>query len=268
MTCSVLHFHDVDQHPFVQALFQPNIHERTGNFQTVAAQKLAALEQTYLFIAGDQVEFQKARAHIQALTRDKERNPERLELREARLRLLQGHEPNALEETVAWLLDTRRDRWTRLAQTLGCPFPDAFELFRGVHDAESVEYVLEHWLGADDTDDFPVLQHSTASWSLSEQSARVFMGSGLDAVLYRAVVDFDTTFADMLVDDSSFVVPYQRQWEVVAGPVQEGAPLFASKAGTKIRFQGRTYHFVDRHLLAERWSAGQTGFKLNPGGRR
>lgn len=229
--------------------------------------KLRRLESDYATIAGDAVEFRRARRYIKELTKDREVNAQRLALRSARLRLLQGHPPQTdLEESVAWLLDTRRERWRRLAHILNVPFPDAFHLYRGVKGKESVGDVVTHWMGPTSKPLFPVLQHSTASWSLQERAARVFMGDDPDAVMYVAQVDFDLTFADMLVDDSSFVVPYQNQWEVVAGPVTESGALYASKMDTVVRFQGVEYTFEQRDLLWRHWSTPGPSGTLSGGG--
>ena len=92
------------------------------------------------------------------------------------------------------------------------------------------------------------------------------MGRGPDAVLYRADVDFDSTFADMLVDDGSFVVPYQNQWEVVAGPLEPEGALFADVAATTVRFQGKVYTHGERELLREHWSQGGSPPTLRAGG--
>lgn len=264
---AVLRLDDLQQHPLIQRLLKPNIHRRTKDYGRVSQDKLDRLEADYAPIFQDRVEFLRARRYIAELTRDKQANPVRLELRASRLRMLAGDPPASdLDEAVAWLLDTRRTRWERLALQLGVAFPDRFQVYRGVGGQESVGAVLGHWMGAQNAREFPVLQYSTASWSLSPATGTKFMGSGPDAVLYRADVDFDSTFADMLVDDGSFVVPYQNQWEVVAGPLEPEGALFADVAATTVRFQGKVYTHGERELLREHWSQGGSPPTLRAGG--
>ncbi|MFC3832893.1 MULTISPECIES: hypothetical protein [Deinococcus] len=80
------------------------------------------------------------------------------------------------------------------------------------------------------------------------------MGRGPDAVLKRADIGFDCTFADLLVDDGSLAVPPQHQWEVVAGSLEPEGALCADAAATTVRFQGKVYTHGERELLREHWS--------------
>lgn len=252
----------VIKHPFVRNIRQPSVWPRMGRakYAVMSTAKLQKLQGLYQAVHHDQAAFLNARLYTQELTRDSVHNPVREQIVAARVRLLKGLAPRSpLEESVAWLLDTRRERWTRLSALLGIPIPDYFELFRGNYGLESVKWVLDHWINQEHTD-LPVMQHSLASWSLSQPAARRFMRRGPHAVLYQAQVHFDDTFADLLVDDGGFLVPYQNQWEVLAGPPDEGLPLFAQRGWTRVRLNGREYRYEERELLFQAYtSARQAG---------
>lgn len=136
----------------------------------------------------------------------------------------------------AWFA-TRSARWELLAERLEIPVPDAFLLYRavklwrdGVHSKSSagkdaalreVAEVVALWRSQPLT---PVIvrQSALGSWSLSESGTVSHRDAKL-ALLYRAEVNFDVTFADKWVDDSSFLEYSPENEVIVRGPVETRA---------------------------------------------
>ncbi|GGJ58341.1 hypothetical protein [Deinococcus roseus] len=126
--------------------------------------------------------------------------------------------PDPVNQTLVTWGGSRRARWERLVQHLDLPFPTSFRLYRGVRLKQSFNPfpdLLNCWQQGRPS---ACQTHPLDSWTFDPQVAEAFVttsqhpGSG---VVLAADVVFESTLADVFVDDSYFLFPYHQQMECV-----------------------------------------------------
>ena len=184
---------------------------------------------------------------VEYWTRDFEANIERLLIRKAFSDILKGKTPiSSWEIDVAVTLVSRRARWENLTEKVGIAFPDAFLCYRGVKGIEYVQELTDAWL--DDSEFLAVRQHELASWSLSKSSAERFAVDPHAAVIFIAEIPFEQTLIDKWVDGGRFVIPYYKQYEIVAG-YDEPDGIVANSTRSEIFFRGKRYTYAEKREL-------------------
>lgn len=163
------------------------------------------------------------------------------------------------------VLDTRAARWQAAAQAAGVDVPSSFRVYRGVRDGtgDFLQDVYEAW--RDNATEFRVRAKEMASWSFNRQTAINFAGGGSQSVVYQADLPFAQTFADQLIDDSSFLSSFFGEHEVISITAQPNAIVGDPRAVT-VRFGGRVYTWADRADFIRAWEAahGPGGMKRAP----
>ena len=203
-----------------------------------------ALSNLYASLYGDKDVQQAASRIVDAWSRDFEANPERAHIRNAWVDLFEGKDPMSLwEESVAITVATRRGRWERLAAQLGIAAPAGFVAYRGVRGIAFVQGAVSAW--ESENENFTVLQHPLASWSLNAASAHRFASNPHASVVYAAAIPLVQTLADKWVDGGRFVIPYASQHEIIAG-VGVSNGVSASTRQTRICYRNRWYSFDER----------------------
>lgn len=148
-----------------------------------------------------------------------------------------------VEYAVAYSRTTRRDRWQKLAELSGLPgAPTHIRAYRGSRDALFVEDVLAGWHSGQPT--MQVRQYAMASWGMSEKAAKSFSGESL-AVIFKHDFPLEHTFADQLVDDSTFVSVFMHEAEVIAG-VGSDERIMANVQDQVVFIGGKRYAFAER----------------------
>ena len=159
-------------------------------------------------------------------------------------------------------LQTRRDRWQKLSDTHGVPFPETFHLHRGTADKDGT--VLPHIISAWRSEDEPYMMakaHPASSWSLSKDAAKGFYGHSSGA-LYETHVPFEQTLADKYVDDQSFLHSFSHEHEVVVGGHKDG--VIVPKSGVTAKYKGTEYSYGDRQKLFDEWAKDHGGQLPDP----
>jgi hypothetical protein len=148
-------------------------------------------------------------------------------------------------------LQTRRDRWQKLSDTHGVPFPETFHVHRGVSDSDGT--ILPHIIAAWQNEDegyMHVKSHPAASWSLSKDAAKGFYG-GTNGAMYETHVPFSQTLADKYVDDQSFLHSFPSEHEVVVGGKKDS--VIVPKSAVTAKYKGTEYSYAERQKLFDEW---------------
>lgn len=153
------------------------------------------------------------------------------------------------DEFLYDLYSSRVERWQRLSNILGIDMPRGFRLFRGVHGEDHVLSALEQWLD-DSRSDMRVLSYPLTSWSLSRAAGKDYSFNYYPhaSVLFSANVQFANTLADKWVDDGSFILPHERECEVIVA-TPNNDEIVTSKIDVQVMFNNETYRFEDRYKL-------------------
>lgn len=209
---------------------------------------------------GDTVSWRSASFFVQNWAFEKSHAPFYRDLVAAWLKIAGDEDPETrLEISAAVLYLTRRERWQRLADGLHIEPPTEFLLYRGVKGRVFVEDVVNSWRLPGNTP-LTLRHHPLTSWSLNLEKPEGFaIDHGRDryaGVVHRAVVPFENTLADKFVDDSSFVVPWNDQNEVV---VATSGPdvLLVDKFAAVVWYLARRYTYSERDELIRSWEAGK-----------
>ena len=161
-----------------------------------------------------------------------------------------GRPRSSTEELLQNLLETRRERWTRLASRFGEQAPDTFHLFRGVRG----EYALEELVSALEQPGRKAVtlsNHTVASWTTDVRQARRFADAPAASLIYEADIPIQKTLADKWVDGSAFVTWCADQDEVVVA----ARNLDVSLERFEATFRGKTYTAAQRDELVRDWRA-------------
>ena len=161
-----------------------------------------------------------------------------------------GRPRSSTEEVLQTLLETRRERWTRLAGRFGEQSPDTFHLFRGVRG----DYALEELVSALEQPGRKAVtlsNHTVASWTTDVRQARRFADAPAASLIYEADIPIEKTLADKWVDGSAFVTWCADQDEVVVA----ARNLDVSLERFEATFRGKTYTAAQRDELVRDWRA-------------
>lgn len=158
-----------------------------------------------------------------------------------------------LAKRIVNIMRTRKERWAKAmeAMGLGTEAPTHFKIYRGARGEEMVRHVLEYW--ADDRHvTMPAKTYETASWSFRRgrpgkgEAADEFYGHHRNAVMFVAPeVPIANTFADQIVDDSSFLTSFYSEQEILPLYSEHNAVPCDPRQMT-VRIDGREYTWSER----------------------
>jgi hypothetical protein len=160
---------------------------------------------------------------------------------------------NPVDYAVAYSLRTRAARWAKLAAKIGLPgTPTHIRAYRGSRDALFVEDVLAGWFSGKPT--MQVRQYAAASWGMTEKAAESFAGQSLSAV-FKHEFALEDTFADQLLDDSTFVTVYMHEAEVI-GAVDAAGEMHVAVNDQTLYIGGKKYGFANRNAALTAYRQG------------
>jgi SPP1 gp7 family putative phage head morphogenesis protein len=219
------------------------------------------LRERYLDIwGGDAAGWQEAQGIVRKYAFHKGQSVQHQALGDAFKRIMHGQAPTTAEgEALEHMLATRRQRWERLAASLGVDVPDTFTVYRGLNGRKYVESVAGAWRAGADAP-LTVQLRELTSWSLNRNAAGAFATEyGKNAaygVIAEARFPFDMTVADKWVDDSAYIVPWAWQDEVTVGsPVVQDYAIDPTRA--IVYFQGQRYTYAEREAFLAAWDLHQ-----------
>lgn len=170
-------------------------------------------------------------------------------------------------------LSTRRDRWARVAEDLGAPFPEKFDLYRGTSRTDKIDEVLKEWHD-DSLSAVRTGNRQGGSWSIDPSNAREYAvggprefqygGDRFTGVTYRAEVGFDDTFVDKFADGSGFAAKgpeIRGQREVVV--ISPDGSIKVPKENVKLYVGGKEYSYAQRAEALQAWQAIQNAASVN-----
>lgn len=168
------------------------------------------------------------------------------QLRAASEAVMAGRQPPKGWEWVAEVIGTRQARWDAAAKELGIPRPTSFRARRGVTGSAYLEDVYQAWKAGDT--EMNVRAHTMASWSIRTPFNK--------DVIFDIDLPFEFTYADQILDDSTFVTSFLREHEVISLTPQPNQLVQQTNRVT-VRYNGRTYTYADRHAFITAWEAAR-----------
>lgn len=170
-------------------------------------------------------------------------------------------------------LSSRRDRWAALAEELGTPFPEKFDLYRGTSRTDKIDGVLAEWDDPSLTD-LATGNRQGGSWSIDPSNAKEYAvggprefqygGDRFTGVTYRAEVPFDDTFVDKFADGSGFAAKgpeIRGQREVVV--ISPDSSIRVPKENVKLYVGGKEFTYAQRAEARAAWEAIQNAASVN-----
>lgn len=201
---------------------------------------------------------------VPRLTDGTHRNPDRRQLLERVAQAVHGGTPPSDQATLLALAmrGSRAERWAALAAQLGQSVPTSFRAYRFVEDTRPrtgmafTRDVVHQWERG--TQPFGVRHWPASAWSLLRSGALRLAQGRRSGVLYVAEIPFLDTFADILVDDATFISDWWNQAELLCLTPQANQ-LVGNGRRTQVLWNGQWYR-------EEQW--GSLATKLEASGIR